>query len=663
MLRAHAGMGLLLLSAGAAVGLAACDANFAVDTDVQPPTAISGIAGTGSAFPASPGFACPIQMSAGSAAPSPGPSPDPAERVVMQEKAPPPISGGTLLLTADRSKLIAADPDRDAVFVVDVESRSLLRRVQLEAADEPGRAVEDDAGRVHVALRGGRGIATFALEGDAAPRRSRVCDLPRGLAYEANAGRLFVACAEGVLVRVDPTTGKPESRIQLGRDLRDVIARDGLIHVSRFRSAELITLDAISGEVKSVRTPPSSDRLESRVTESFPSGTEGCGNPVTMTSPELVSATPDLAWRTLDLGARGVAMMHQRATTGEVRITSGGYGAPSQCGSGIVSGSITVLEEATHRTMDITESGLFVDLAYDAANDVFAFVNAGGASANSISNVLSVRGPGGSHPSGTFVPCGSPFALIPTPGHATSVVFVTSDIVAVQDREPAAITFLSLSRTTPSVTVPLDDTSREDRGHILFHMVTSGGVACASCHGEAGDDGHVWKFEGIGARRTQSVRGGILGTEPFHWNGDMHDFPALVQEVFVERMGAFPISERSTAALARWIDAQPLFRVTPEDTAAVERGRALFMSEEVGCAKCHTGAKFTDNKFADVGTGAMLQVPSLQGVAFREPLMHDGCAPTLRDRFAACGGGDSHGKTNHLAATQLDDLTAYLETL
>jgi cytochrome c peroxidase len=59
----------------------------------------------------------------------------------------------------------------------------------------------------------------------------------------------------------------------------------------------------------------------------------------------------------------------------------------------------------------------------------------------------------------------------------------------------------------------------------------------------------------------------------------------------------------------------------------------------------------------------MFKPPSLLGVAARPPFMHDGCARTLRDRFGSCGGGDAHGKTSHLTAAQLDDLTAYLESL
>jgi hypothetical protein len=66
----------------------------------------------------------------------------------------------------------------------------------------------------------------------------------------------------------------------------------------------------------------------------------------------------------------------------------------------------------------------------------------------------------------------------------------------------------------------------------------------------------------------------------------------------------------------------------------------------------------------DVGTGLPLQVPSLRGVSWRAPFMHDGCANTLADRFdAKCGGGDKHGVTSNLMPAQLADLTTYLSSL
>jgi cytochrome c peroxidase len=259
-------------------------------------------------------------------------------------------------------------------------------------------------------------------------------------------------------------------------------------------------------------------------------------------------------------------------------------------------------------------------------------------------------------------PCQHPMATFHTTGQVTAVTFVTPTSIAAQAREPAGIFFIDATRGSVQL-LDLAQPTRYDSGHALFHQTTPAGLACASCHAEAGDDGHVWKFEGIGARRTQSLRGGILGTEPFHWEGDLHDFSVLVAEVFVERMGGPMPPAQHSAVLARWLDRQPVLRATPNDPAAVERGRQLFTSEAVGCAKCHSGPHFTNNETADVGTGVRVQVPALQGLSFRAPFMHDGCAAQLRERFTVCGGGDLHGRTSQLSVTQLDDLTAYLETL
>jgi hypothetical protein len=71
----------------------------------------------------------------------------------------------------------------------------------------------------------------------------------------------------------------------------------------------------------------------------------------------------------------------------------------------------------------------------------------------------------------------------------------------------------------------------------------------------------------------------------------------------------------------------------------------------------------TNNTPVDVGTGGEFQVPSLIGVGYRAPFIHTGCAKTLRDRFDPECGGDKHGNTKDLSDAQIDDLTAYLESL
>jgi cytochrome c peroxidase len=210
--------------------------------------------------------------------------------------------------------------------------------------------------------------------------------------------------------------------------------------------------------------------------------------------------------------------------------------------------------------------------------------------------------------------------------------------------------------------IALTDRPATDTGRRLFHQATTVGLACASCHPEARDDGGVWTFDELGVRRTQNVSGGILARAPYHWGADMPTLHALVDNVFTQRMAGEPVNQDEEIALGKWLDRVPAPRGVVADAAAVARGQELFEAPETGCRSCHTGALYTNNKTANVGLG-LIKVPSLVGVGGRAPYMHDGCAATLRDRFGACGGGDAHGHTSQLSAAELDDLIAYLESL
>jgi mono/diheme cytochrome c family protein len=252
----------------------------------------------------------------------------------------------------------------------------------------------------------------------------------------------------------------------------------------------------------------------------------------------------------------------------------------------------------------------------------------------------------------------------PTTGQPTAVAFTPDGTLVVQSRQPAQLSLITADSATPR-TISLGGIDRLDTGHEIFHRDAGAGIACASCHGEGGDDGHVWNFSTLGPRRTQSINVGLANTEPFHWSGDMADLSMLVREVFVDRMGGVPQSDARVDALSSWMFGltAPAAPRAQNDEAAL-RGQHLFESEEVGCTGCHSGEKTTNNKTVDVGTGEPMQVPSLVGIAYRAPFIHTGCAATLHDRFdPACGGGDKHGKTSHLSGGEIDDLVAYLETL
>ena len=168
----------------------------------------------------------------------------------------------------------------------------------------------------------------------------------------------------------------------------------------------------------------------------------------------------------------------------------------------------------------------------------------------------------------------------------------------------------------------------------------------------------------MGVRRTQALRGGVVETAPFHWSGEFASFDALTAEIFGRRMGGGLLGDEWRGALQAWLGGVRPVQGAARDVAAAARGRALFESAATQCASCHAGEALRSDGAHNVGTGGTFDVPSLRGAALRLPLMHNGCAVTLRARFdPSCGGGDAHGRTSQLDQAEIDDLLAYLESL
>lgn len=565
----------------------------------------------------------------------PGPPRPAFGDTALADPPPPPISGGTLLATADGRWLVAADPDRDRVYVVERAARRLAATVPLSPRDEPGRLVEDGAGRVHVALRGGGAVADIDVAAGRLLDRRAVCGAPRGLAWDRAADALHVACGGGELVTLPAAGGAPTRTLRLDEGLRDVlIGDDGALLVSRFRQAELLRVDA-GGKVASRDRP-------------------GQGSCVPCDGGQLFIDAA-LAFRTRALVGGTPAMLHQ---TGDsfVGSSQGSYGSSRRAGcDGIVQAAYSELG-AGKRTAFLGLATLPVDFAVDG--DAIAVVAAGNAHMAGVAQVMIYSRAELFDAADGFGRCVLPGARFSPSGEVTAVLFSGGDLVA-QSREPAALQFRS-----DGLVVPLSGERRAHTGHAVFHSDSGAGLACASCHGEGGDDGRVWNFSGIGPRRTQSLRGGVIGAGPFHWSGDEPDLGRLVDDVFVGRMNGPRLSGEQVAALGAWVNALPALPVpAPADPEAVARGAVLFNDPLVGCATCHVGGGGTTRELVDVGTGSRFKVPALAGSWSRAPFLHNGCATTLVARFdPACGGDDRHGHTSQLTGEQQADLAAYVES-
>jgi len=566
-----------------------------------------------------------------------GCSEDSAESPSPTSNPAPALAGGTLFIPADGLRAIVSDPDRDRIVIADLVNNGVLTEVALQPGDEPGRATEDSSARIHVVLRRAGALLTIDSAGAVISRRA-VCPAPRGIAYDAGSDLLQVACDTGELVSIAPTADQPARVLQLGRGLRDVIVDGARVLVSRLRTAELIVVSS-SGAVEAALQP---QRVMGPLAES----------------------SPTVAWRMAPLPDGRVAMLHQEAFMGDVETqVPSGYGMVGDpCGGSIVTTALTSFSLGTPIAASIPlrlpQAVTAVDLAVSREGAPRLAIVSAGNNWNGMPQMLVVPLPADGEQPTPDMPCQmtQPSTVF---GEAVAVAFDKQDRWIVQSREPAR-----LQREDGS-TIFLGGESRVDRGLALFHMNSGFGIACASCHPEGLDDAHTWSFIPMGKRRTQVPSGGVLSTAPFHWSGDMTTLSQLVHEVFTNRMGGAPLASQEITKLGDWLDAQPgPLQLAATNVTAAERGRTLFESSTVGCSTCHAGDKLSDNASYDVGTGGLFQVPSLIGVSARTPLLHNGCANTLYDRFdPACGGGDRHGTTSGLLPEQIGDLVAYLETL
>ncbi|HVY28896.1 MAG TPA: cytochrome-c peroxidase [Polyangiaceae bacterium] len=623
----------------------------------------------------------------------PPPNTDPHLEIPTDERPavtsaarPRPVTGGTLAVLKDGSAAIVADPDRDRVSIVDLNLNQVRKTIELQPGDEPGRIVEDGSQHVHVALRGGGAVVSIdPASGEVLDRRA-VCKAPRGIAFDQATSLLHVACAEGTLVSLQATGGAATRTLTLEPDLRDVVVQGNELWVTRFKSAEVLRVDSAGSISHRVTLPKTTGQL------SVPPPKQTNNNvPVDFAGSKDVTVSPGVAWRALANPSGGALLVHQQEVDDDITISEptqgtsayGGGGGGTLC-DGIVKNAITLVDaNGNTTTTPFTSSPLAVDVAMNtnwvavaqagtvddqAPRPFMVFPGSGsGASAAPVGTaakfgggavtMISTASAGGGN-------CAFPEGFVPVQGPVTAVAFAPNGNLVVQSQEPAQLTVTNPSSGTLA-TVDLMGESRADTGHELFHRDAGGGIACASCHPEGGEDGHTWHFADSGARRTQSLQVGLSGTAPFHWAGDLADVGAVMSTVFVGRMGGVNQTPERTDTLTKWLfGMQRTPAIRDAGDAAAIRGKALFESPSVGCNSCHAGEKFTNNQTVAIDANReKLQVPSLVDVGYRAPFMHDGCALTLAGRFDPACGGNQHGNVSGLTQDQKSDLVAYLETL
>ncbi len=232
-------------------------------------------------------------------------------------------------------------------------------------------------------------------------------------------------------------------------------------------------------------------------------------------------------------------------------------------------------------------------------------------------------------------------------------------------------------------------------------------LACASCHLDGREDGHVWQFPD-GKRQTPSLAGRALAqTAPYHWASIFPQLNDFFTETIVGRMGGagsrtdgkLGLSDTDSANLTAFIEGMPAadnpLHTNVLPTQDTSPGRAAFVKAQ--CSTCHSGDVLTDNQVHNVGTlhpddllenvvlveqgGNGLPIdntpdtpwpalqavntPSLLGLGRTAPYLHDGSILTVSARVnqAATTAAGVHGDASQLSPPELTDLESYLLAL
>jgi YVTN family beta-propeller protein len=268
---------------------------------------------------------------------------------------------------------------------------------------------------------------------------------------------------------------------------------------------------------------------------------------------------------------------------------------------------------------------------------------------------------------------------IPLEGNSPRHLATYKGKVLVPTYFSAGMNLVNTARKNEVTFIPLGEEtepSPERLGEQHFHDASlgyQGWQSCATCHlGNGRVDGLNWDLPGDGFGNPMNTKSLMdsYHTPPVNHTGNIPDLASAVRggitgSIFVH------LPESYAAELEAYLSGlQPVASPCLVDGNLSEsalRGKALF--EASGCANCHSGTYYTDQKMHDVGTGwerdgeTPYDTPTLLEMWRTAPYLHDGRAETLEELLTLHNPDDRHGKTSRLNPGELEDLIEYINSL
>jgi YVTN family beta-propeller protein len=587
----------------------------------------------------------------------------------------PPVVAGTsnslLDLSPDGARLLAANADNGTVSVVDTAARKVLYEIPVGEKPEGATWIGGGPLAAVAVYRENKVVLLDAAAGKVVATLPVAAE-PYGIVSTRDGRRLYVTHEyPGIVSEIDPAARKVLRQMQAGRRVRGIALSpdEKRLYVTEFHTAGLNAIDLASGAVVDTWRGHSTDNLARHVA-------------LHPRRPKAyVSHIRSIVER---VDGNGSIFPHLTVYT----LTPPGEGSRRLSFAMDTYNGVYVVTNPWESALSPDGTRLYT--VYAGTNDM----NISQTNDDDYREIERV---------GRAVRVGqNPRAVRVSPDGATVYVYNTLDFeVGVYDADTMA------ERGKIKVCAP-PKTPEWVRGKVLFStalppMSSRRWVACASCHPDGHADGRVW-HNPEGLRKTTALFG-MAHTHPLHWSADRdeaQDFEYTIRGPLMQGVGLLggPMKRKAgfekteldeaLAGRSKDLDALAVYcnsfdsTLSPHAPApgklspAADRGKALFFSEAVGCAKCHSGPYYTDSSLKkpfnlhDVGTGnddssekmgPLYDTPTLLGVYRTAPYLHHGKAQTLRDVLTTCNKGDRHGKTSHLKPGELDDLVEFLKSL
>lgn len=257
-------------------------------------------------------------------------------------------------------------------------------------------------------------------------------------------------------------------------------------------------------------------------------------------------------------------------------------------------------------------------------------------------------------------------------GNKVFVAVYFSDKLAVVDLEKERrhnVTLVALG--------PQPQMSPQRYGEMNFHdawLCFQHWQSCSSCHPDARVDGLNWDLLNDGLGNPKNVKSLLLAhqTPPAMISGVREDAEMAVVSGFKHILFSVQPQEIMESVDEYLKSLQPVpspALVNGKLSEAAQRGKALFESDRIGCAKCHPAPLYTDLEMHDVNSRGELDrrddfdTPTLIECWRTAPYLHDGRYTTLEQLFKEGKHGEYDGDVANMTDQEIADLVEFVRSL